>query len=199
MVNAKNRNRYARESQKNAKNFEHFVKTGTPANAVAEADYYLREKMRMRMQAHQHEPLAGYLDRGKSDDTEAHIKLREEFGHNRHLVMQALEGSHNIKYGNIEGRVLINRCFLSQTVEEIMDNLEREGNHPFARKCLDAMKKNDMLSMRLTLRLVREAQNSDYATCLRKEVDVLGNLLKHPNFVAGVKAASAVAPHSLYG
>lgn len=197
-MNSKNRNRYARESQKNAKNFEHFVKTGTPANAVAEADYYLREKMRMRMQAHEHEPLAGYLDRGKSDDTEAHIKLREEFAYNRHLVMQALEGSHNIKYGNIGGKTMINRCFLAQSVEEIMENLEKE-NSSFARKCLTAMKKNDMLAMRLTLRLIREAQNSDYATCLRKEVDVLGNLLKHPNFAAGVKAASAVAPHSLFG
>lgn len=89
----------ARESQQETKNFEHFIKTGTPANAVAEADYYLREKMRARMQAYEEEgPLEGYLDRGKSDDNFAHIKLREEFAHNRHLVMQALEGSHNIQY-----------------------------------------------------------------------------------------------------
>lgn len=93
---------------------------------------------------------------------------------------------------------MINRCFLSQSVEEIMENLEKEPSQ-FAKRCLEAMKKNDMLSMRLTLKLIREAQNSDYATCLRKEVDVLGNLLRHPNFQAGVKAASAVAPDSLSG
>jgi hypothetical protein len=60
------------------------------------------------------------------------------------------EGGETLKR-NIQA---INRCFYSNTVEEIIDNLKRE-NSPFAKKCLEQMERNSMLSMKLSLKMMR--------------------------------------------
>lgn len=52
-----------------------------------------------------------------------------------------------------------------------MDNLRKE-THPFAKKCLEAMEKNSVLSMKLALRMLRKAINLDYTSCLKMEIDV---------------------------
>ena len=44
----------------------------------------------------------------------------------------------------------IDRCFYANTVEEIIENLEKEGT-PFAKDCLRLMKQNSLLSMKITL------------------------------------------------
>ena len=44
---------------------------------------------------------------------------------------------------------LINRCFYSRSVQEIMENLRKEV-HPFAHECLKAMERNSMASLQLT-------------------------------------------------
>jgi hypothetical protein len=62
-------------------------------------------------------------------------------------------------------RQLIDRCFYSNNVEEIMENLRKE-NHPFARECLDAMSRNSIQSMQLALAMLRKANNLDYKGCL---------------------------------
>ena len=53
-------------------------------------------------------------------------------------------------------QMLIDRCFRSNSVEEIMDNLRRES-HPFAKECLEAMQRNSVQSMQLALKMVRKA------------------------------------------
>jgi hypothetical protein len=56
----------------------------------------------------------------------------------------------------VKNRQLIDRCFFSNSIEEIRENLRKES-HPFAKKCLDAMDKNSPLSMQLALKMVRKA------------------------------------------
>jgi len=64
----------------------------------------------------------------------------QEFSHNEQTVHKHIQE--------------INRCFFSNSIEEIMDNLRRE-NTAFAQACLDQMTKNSMLSMKLALKMVR--------------------------------------------
>ena len=67
-----------------------------------------------------------------------------------------------------------------------MQNL-REENHPFATKCLEAMQRNSDLSMRLALKMLRKAQNTDYANCLRMEVKVASKMIETKEFDIGVE------------
>lgn len=66
----------------------------------------------------------------------------------------------------VQHRKLIDRCFYSDSVEQIMENLKKETD-PFARKCLEAMEKNSFLSMKLALKMLRNAKNLCYRGCLR--------------------------------
>lgn len=49
---------------------------------------------------------------------------------------------------------MIGRCFYANSIEEIMENLRKEGS-PFALECLAAMERNSKLSMRLALKMLR--------------------------------------------
>lgn len=81
---------------------------------------------------------------------------------------------------------MIGRCFYPSSVEEIKANLRRES-HPFAKKCLQAMERNSDLSMRLALRMLREATSLDYASCLRMEVKVASKMVETEDFDAGIQ------------
>jgi len=41
----------------------------------------------------------------------------------------------------VNHQMMLDRCFFSSSVEEIMENLKRE-THPFAKECLEAMQRN---------------------------------------------------------
>ena len=66
---------------------------------------------------------------------------------------------------------MIHRCFYPDSVEEIMENLKKE-NTPFTRQCLEAMGKNSMLSMKLALKMLRKALNTDYKGAMEMEINV---------------------------
>lgn len=79
----------------------------------------------------------------------------------------------------------INRCFYSNSIEEIMENLKRE-NTPFSKLCLENMERNSMLSMKLALKMLRDAQNLDYRGCLLNEINVSLNKVQDGEFDLGV-------------
>lgn len=54
----------------------------------------------------------------------------------------------------LQHQQLIDRCFWSNSIEEIMENLKRES-HPFAQEILQKMQSNSMLSMKLALKMLR--------------------------------------------
>jgi len=86
----------------------------------------------------------------------------------------------------VNHRELIDRCFYYDTLEEITQALKEE-THPFAKQCLDAMKNNSPVSMKLALRMLREAKNMDYEQCMRMELNVAFNRIKDHDFDLGVK------------
>ena len=81
---------------------------------------------------------------------------------------------------------MIARCFYPSSVEEIMQNLRDEGS-PFALTCLEAMKRNSNLSMRLALQMLRKAQNLDYVSCLNMEVKVASKMIESKDFDIGLQ------------
>ena len=66
-----------------------------------------------------------------------------------------------------------------------MESLKKES-HPFAKQCLEAMGRNSMLSMKLTLKMMRNAINMDYEQCLRMELNVAFNKIQDKDFDLGV-------------
>ena len=68
----------------------------------------------------------------------------------------------------------IDRLFQGGTLEEITDALRREGS-PFAELCLRRMEANSELSMKLALKMIRDAKNLDYKGALQNEINVALN------------------------
>ena len=79
----------------------------------------------------------------------------------------------------------INRCFYPNTVEEIIDNLKREES-PFAKLCLQRMATNSLLSMKLALKLVRDARSLDYKGAMLNELNVALNKIEDKDFDKGI-------------
>lgn len=81
---------------------------------------------------------------------------------------------------------MIDRCFWSNSIEEIMDALRRE-THPFAKEILQKMECNSMLSMKLALKMLRKAKNMGYGEILKMELNVALNKTEDSDFELGVK------------
>lgn len=76
----------------------------------------------------------------------------------------------------------INRCFYSNTLEEIIENLKKE-NSQFAKYCLKKFEENDKTALNVTLALLRKAQKSSYSECCDLEMKAMLNLLKNEHKV----------------
>jgi hypothetical protein len=85
----------------------------------------------------------------------------------------------------IQHREMIDRCFWSNSVEEIIESLKRESN-PFAKEILQKMECNSMLSMKLALKMVRKAKNLGYGEILKMELNVALNKVGDSDFELGV-------------
>ncbi|EHS53345.1 Enoyl-CoA hydratase/isomerase [Rhizobium sp. PDO1-076] len=93
-----------------------------------------------------------------------------------------------------EGRQLIDRCFSFDTVEEIVAALERETSELAAKtlvtRTLAAMRAKSPTSLKVTLRMLREARRSkDLETCLEREFAGTLQVVKVPDFYEGIRAA----------
>jgi enoyl-CoA hydratase/carnithine racemase len=82
----------------------------------------------------------------------------------------------------------INRLFRFSTLEEITDALRREESEgsKFAAACLKKMTSNSQLSMKLALKMVREARNLDYKGSLEQEINVALNKIQDKEFDIGM-------------
>ena len=81
---------------------------------------------------------------------------------------------------------MIARCFYPSSIGEIKENLRKEGS-PFAKECLQAMERNSELSMALTLKMMRQAANLDYVSCMQMEVKVASKMIETDTFDSGVQ------------
>ncbi|THK39377.1 enoyl-CoA hydratase/isomerase family protein [Ensifer sp. MPMI2T] len=84
---------------------------------------------------------------------------------------------------------LIDRCFVFDTVEEILDALERDGSD-FARETLQMLRTRSAISLKLTLSLLRAGRASATLNeCLEREYAATIGMLSNPDFYEGVRAA----------
>ena len=88
-----------------------------------------------------------------------------------------------------EGRDMIDRCFAFDAVEDIIAALEKEQGD-LAARTLAAMRAKSPTSLKVTLRMLREARGSrDLETCLEREFAGTCQVVKVPDFYEGIRAA----------
>ncbi|WP_331376626.1 enoyl-CoA hydratase/isomerase family protein [Sinorhizobium chiapasense] len=84
---------------------------------------------------------------------------------------------------------LIDRCFAFDSVEEILDALERDGSD-FAFETLQMLRTRSAISLKLTLSLLRAGRASaSLNECLEREYAATIGMLSNPDFYEGVRAA----------
>ena len=81
---------------------------------------------------------------------------------------------------------VINRCFYSNSVQDIMKNLEVEGS-PFALRALDMMNNNSKQAMQLALELMRRGTTQNLVNCLKREGNVALHRAEDADFHNGVE------------
>lgn len=152
-------------------------------SSVSHAEAFYNKQLRQESKKHQMEGY-GYLEKqyGENDFDYQRIYqpmtdyIKSHIGHQ-------YEADKTVAFQHIE---MIGRCFYPSDIGEIKQNLRQEGS-PFALECLAAMERNSDLSMRLALKMLREANSLDYVKCLKMEVKVASKMIETGEFDAGVQ------------
>jgi enoyl-CoA hydratase len=84
-------------------------------------------------------------------------------------------------------REAIDRCFAGDTIEAILDRLKAGGGE-WAQATLATLGRMSPLSLRVTLRLLREAASLEFEDCLRLEYRLVRRFMKGHDFYEGVRA-----------
>lgn len=84
-------------------------------------------------------------------------------------------------------RSAIDRCFAGDTVEQILGALEREGG-TWAAETRQTLVQKAPLSLRVTLRELREAKHLDFEDCMRMEYRLVRRFMHDHDFFEGVRA-----------
>jgi enoyl-CoA hydratase/carnithine racemase len=87
-------------------------------------------------------------------------------------------------------REQIDQHFAYETVEEIIDSLEREAGkgNPWARYTVDILLSKPPTSLKVTLRQLQEGRNAPFSTCLQMELALSMNFIRQNDFYEGVRA-----------
>ena len=91
----------------------------------------------------------------------------------------------NSNFTVLQHKEMIDRCFLHDSVEQIMESLKQE-QHPFADEMLQRMQANSMLSMKIALKMLRKAKNMAYGEVLQMEMNASLNKTEDKDFELGV-------------
>jgi len=84
-------------------------------------------------------------------------------------------------------REAIDRCFAGNTIEDIFARLRSEGG-AWAETTLTTLSRMSPLSLRITLRELREGVGLDFEECLRMEYRLVRRFMKASDFYEGVRA-----------
>ncbi len=84
-------------------------------------------------------------------------------------------------------RAAIDRCFAGNTIEEILARLRSEGG-AWAEATLMILSRMSPLSLRVTLRELREGAALEFEDCLRMEYRLVRRFMKASDFYEGVRA-----------
>ncbi len=84
-------------------------------------------------------------------------------------------------------REAIDRCFAGDTVEDILAALDRDGG-AWAAETRQTLAQKAPLSLRVTLRELREARTLDFEECMRMEYRLVRRFMHDHDFFEGVRA-----------
>jgi len=87
-----------------------------------------------------------------------------------------------------ETRQIIDRCFRHDTVEAILEALDREKATSFTRETKSKMLHYSPTSLRVILKLLRAGAKMTLGDCLKMEYDLVQKFLATPDFSEGVDA-----------
>lgn len=85
-------------------------------------------------------------------------------------------------------RQAIDRCFAGSTIEDILERLKNEGG-TWAETTLTTLSRMSPLSLRITLRELREGASLEFEDCLRMEYRLVRRFMMASDFYEGVRAA----------
>ncbi|PVU85446.1 hypothetical protein BB560_007015 [Smittium megazygosporum] len=81
----------------------------------------------------------------------------------------------------------INRCFKYDTVEEIMDALNKETEHPeWAKTTIDTLNTMSPTSLKVTLELLRRGKKMQIQECFQMESYLAAQIILGPDFYEGI-------------
>lgn len=81
----------------------------------------------------------------------------------------------------------INRCYSSDSLKEILENLEKE-NTDWAKTQIKTLRKNSPTSLNLALRHIRDAEMLDMATILKQDFRLSQFCMEGHDFYEGIRA-----------
>lgn len=148
---------------------------------TAETDYKYKQLLKQYNERFAKHATPGYLDGEGEFVYQNYYRYVMEYlrGHSGHQFAVDAKGLLQ------KNQAAINRCFYPSTLEEITENLKKEGT-PFAQLCLDKMANNSTLSMKLALQLLRDARSLDFKGALKNEINVALNKIADKEFDLGV-------------
>ena len=76
---------------------------------------------------------------------------------------------------------IINRCFNSNSVEDIFEKLSMETD-PWSQKILADLKLKSPISLKITLRVIREAGKSEWSECFERDFRVASRRIRDEEF-----------------
>ena len=90
-------------------------------------------------------------------------------------------------------RAAIDRLFMADRVDAILDALDREGRSKssdaeWAQKTAATIRTKSPLSLKIALAQVRRGKNRDFETCMRTEFRIVSRIVEGHDFYEGVRA-----------
>lgn len=87
----------------------------------------------------------------------------------------------------LEQRTAIDACFSKENVESILSHLN-VSTHSICKEAYSAMQKKSPLSLKITLRALREGRQLDFDACMCQEYHLVCRFLQGHDFTEGVRA-----------
>ncbi|ODQ65027.1 ClpP/crotonase [Nadsonia fulvescens var. elongata DSM 6958] len=93
----------------------------------------------------------------------------------------------HVSFLSIEDRILVDRAFAKDTVEDIISELVSNGS-PFAQATIETLKQRSPTSLKVTLVALKQGEQADFASAINQEYFIATNFMHSTEFIEGVSA-----------
>lgn len=116
-------------------------------------------------------------------------KLTNENLSSTTAVDKVIEGVSKVSPNSIlaSHQGVVSQCFGGETVESILENLEKEGS-PFAQETLKNLNKKSPTSLKVVLRSLQKAKTLSFEDCMAQELTLSKAFVNNHDFEEGVRA-----------